>query len=56
MSKRLNITLPDSVCEDLVASARSQGRPTANLAAFLVEWGLKGGSSRTEAKEAGRKA
>ncbi|MHC5747416.1 MAG: ribbon-helix-helix domain-containing protein [Nostoc sp.] len=41
MSKRINVTLPDSVLEDLEIWAASQGRPTANLAAFLIEMSIK---------------
>lgn len=37
MSKRVNITLPDTVHDDLEAWAESQGRTIANLAAFIVE-------------------
>jgi predicted DNA-binding protein len=37
MSKRTTITLPDEVFEKLEQWADRQGRPTANLAAFLVE-------------------
>jgi predicted DNA-binding protein len=41
MSKRTTITLPDSIYEDLERWAESEGRPTANLAAFLVEVAVK---------------
>lgn len=41
MSKRTTITLPDSIYEDLEKWADSEGRPTANLAAFLVEIAVK---------------
>jgi CopG-like RHH_1 or ribbon-helix-helix domain, RHH_5 len=47
VSKRVNLTLPDSVFEELEAWADQQGRPTANLAAFIVESAVK------QAKEAG---
>ena len=40
MSKRFTVTLPDSVFEDLEILADTQGRPTANLAAFLIEVGI----------------
>ncbi|NJM21462.1 MAG: hypothetical protein HC874_30330 [Richelia sp. SL_2_1] len=40
MSKRFTVTVPDSIFEDLEALADSQGRPTANLAAFLIETGV----------------
>lgn len=38
--KKFSITVPDSVFKDLENLAEYQGRPTANLAAFLVELGL----------------
>jgi predicted DNA-binding protein len=41
MSKRTTITLPDSIYDDLEKWAESEGRPTANLAAFLVEIAVK---------------
>lgn len=41
MSKRTTITLPDSVFEDLERWAKDEGRPTANLAAYLVETCVK---------------
>ena len=37
MSKRVYITLPDSVYRDLEQWAKIQGRPVANLAGYLVE-------------------
>lgn len=48
VSKRVNVTLPDSVYEELEYWAETQGRPTANLAAFLIESSIK------EAKERGQ--
>lgn len=36
-SKRVNLTLPDLVYEELEAWAEYQGRPTANLGAYLVQ-------------------
>lgn len=47
MSKRVNLTLPDLVYEELEAWAEYQGRPTANLAAYLVESAIR------EAKDKG---
>ncbi|RAM48834.1 MAG: hypothetical protein C6Y22_25785 [Hapalosiphonaceae cyanobacterium JJU2] len=47
VSKRFTVTLPDSVFDDLEALADAQGRPTANLAAFLIEIGIR------QAKEGG---
>ncbi|NEO34479.1 MAG: hypothetical protein F6K36_29585 [Symploca sp. SIO3C6] len=40
MSKKVFVTLPDSIHEDLERWAKLQGRPTANLAAFLIETGI----------------
>ncbi|ACK66978.1 conserved hypothetical protein [Rippkaea orientalis PCC 8801] len=37
MSKRVYLTLPDKVYEALERWADEQGRPVANLAAYLVE-------------------
>lgn len=37
VSKRVNLTLPDSVYQDLEVWAESQGRPPSSLGAFLVE-------------------
>lgn len=42
------MTLPDSVYNNLERWANSQGRPIANLAAFLVEVAV------SEAEEAGK--
>jgi hypothetical protein len=47
VSKRINVTLPDSVADELEDWANAQGRSLANLAAFLLEMALK------EAKEKG---
>lgn len=41
MSKRTTITLPDGIYEDLERWADKEGRPTANLVAFLVEVAVK---------------
>lgn len=41
MSKRTTITLPDQIFDDLEQWADKEGRPTANLAAFLVEVAVK---------------
>lgn len=37
MSKRFMITVPDSIYADLEQWADSEGRPTAQLAGFLLE-------------------
>ncbi|MGB3758818.1 MAG: hypothetical protein WBA07_20960 [Rivularia sp. (in: cyanobacteria)] len=47
VSKRVNLTIPDVVYEELEAWAEYQGRPTANLAAYLVESAIR------EAKDKG---
>jgi hypothetical protein len=39
--KRFMVTLPDSVFAELRDWAESEGRPTANLAAFLVEQAIR---------------
>jgi CopG-like RHH_1 or ribbon-helix-helix domain, RHH_5 len=41
VSKRVMVTLPDSISADLEAWADEEGRPTANLAAFLVEQAVR---------------
>jgi len=38
--KRITITLPDQTASELEDWANQQGRPTANLAAYLVEQGM----------------
>ena len=48
MSKRINVTLPDSVVEKLEQWADSQGRSLANLAAFLLESSLKDAKAKGE--------
>ena len=48
VSKRVFVTLPDSVFEDLEQWAESQGRPTANLAAFLIETSVRQAKERGE--------
>jgi len=47
VSKRINVTLPDSVVDELEDWADAQGRSLANLAAFLLEVAIK------EAKDKG---
>jgi hypothetical protein len=41
VSKRTTITLPDTIFDDLEGWADKEGRPVANLAAFLVELAVK---------------
>jgi hypothetical protein len=48
VSKRVFVTLPDLAYDQLDRWADSQGRPVANLAAFLLETALN------EAEEAGK--
>jgi hypothetical protein len=48
MMKRFTVTVPDSVYEDLERWADEQGRPTANLAALLIELGIRQAVDRGE--------
>ena len=48
VSKRVNLTIPDSIYLDLEDWAQQQGRPLANLASFLCETAI------LEAKESGK--
>ena len=48
MSKRTTITLPDAVFAELEDWATQQGRPTAGLAAFLVELSLRDAKEKRE--------
>ncbi|MTJ48383.1 hypothetical protein FJR05_11125 [Dolichospermum sp. UHCC 0259] len=41
MSKRFTVTLPDAVFKDLEDIANNEGRSTANLAAFVIESGIR---------------
>jgi hypothetical protein len=41
VSKRINVTLPDAIFAELELWAEAQGRPTANLAAYLIEAGMR---------------
>lgn len=50
VSKRVMVTLPDSVYEDLEKWADKQGRPTANLAAFLIEASIRDAKEKGEYK------
>ncbi|MBD2055301.1 hypothetical protein H6F88_04555 [Oculatella sp. FACHB-28] len=51
VSKRIFVTLPDTVHQDLEGWAEYQGRPTANLAAYLIELGLREAKDRGEFKK-----
>ena len=50
VSKRVNLTLPDVIYDELEAWAEFQGRPTANLAAYLVESAIREAKERGEFK------
>jgi len=50
VSKRVFITIPDAVFEGLEDWADQQGRPTANLAAFLVETAVRQAKEKGEFK------
>jgi len=50
VSKRVFITVPDAVFADLEDWADQQGRPTANLAAFLVETAVRQAKDKGEYK------
>jgi len=39
--KRFMVTLPDALYTELQDWAKSEGRPTANLAAFLIEQAIR---------------
>lgn len=51
MPKRVFLTLPDQLHEDLSAWAEAQGRPVANLAAFLVEIAVREAKANGEIPE-----
>jgi CopG-like RHH_1 or ribbon-helix-helix domain, RHH_5 len=55
VSKRVNLTLPDSIFEELEDWAEQQGRPTANLAAFLVEASIRAAKESGEYKPKAKK-
>lgn len=55
MSKRIYVTLPDTLHDELEGWAEYQGRPTANLAAYLIELGVREAKSRGEFKTAKKK-
>jgi hypothetical protein len=45
VSKRVHVTLPDAVYDALERWADSQGRPVANLAAFIIEKAVEGANN-----------
>jgi predicted DNA-binding protein len=47
MSKRVGLTMPDTIHEKLERWAKAEGRPVANLCNFLIEKAVR------EAEEAG---
>lgn len=51
VSKRVFVTLPDSIFYDLERWASQEGRPTANLAAFLIETSIRQAKERGELSE-----
>ena len=51
VSKRIMVTLPDAVAEELERWAGQQGRPTANLAAFLIETSIQTAKDRGDIKD-----
>jgi hypothetical protein len=48
VSKRILVTLPDTLHDDVEGWADYQGRPTANLASYLIEVGVREAKSRGE--------
>ncbi|MGB7441808.1 MAG: hypothetical protein WA919_12125 [Coleofasciculaceae cyanobacterium] len=50
VTKRLTVTLPDMTFEELEAWAEYQGRPTANLGAYLIESGIRQAKTTGEFK------
>lgn len=46
--KRVNLTLSEDVYSDLEVWAENQRRPVANLAAYLVELGVRTAKARGE--------
>jgi len=41
MSKKFSVTVSDTIFKDLESIAEREGRTTANLAAYLIESGLR---------------
>jgi aminoglycoside phosphotransferase (APT) family kinase protein len=48
VSKKFSVTVPDQIFELLEEWAEAQGRPTANLAAYLIESGLRSAMDKKE--------
>lgn len=53
VSKRINVTLPDSVADELEDWANAQGQSLANLVAFLLEMALKEAREKGESPSQG---
>ena len=49
-SRKVYVTLPDTVYDDLEGWADYQGRPTANLASYLIELGIREAKGKGEFK------
>jgi hypothetical protein len=48
MSKRVGITVPDTIHDKLERWARAEGRPLANLCNFLLEKAVRDAEERGE--------
>ncbi len=48
VSKKFSVTVPDQIFELLEEWADEQGRPTANLAAYLIEAGIRSAIDKGE--------
>jgi predicted DNA-binding protein len=48
VSKKFSVTVPDQIFELLEEWAEEQGRPTANLAAYLIEAGIRTAMDKQE--------
>lgn len=46
MSKRVGLTVPDTIHEKLERWARAEGRPVANLCNFLIEKAVRDAEDR----------
>jgi hypothetical protein len=48
MTKRINLTIPDALFEDLEYWAKQEGRSMANLSAVLLEGAVKSAKASNE--------
>lgn len=48
MSKRIGLTVPDTIQEKLERWAKAEGRPVANLCNFLIEKAVREAEERGE--------